>query len=147
MRRIFSRMDEMLAPLGAWAQERLWPFALLIARIMVARDFLLSGRTKLDYVLNGEVDTLYALFQDYNVPFLPVKAAAWMGMCGELGLSALLLLGLFGRFAALGLIVMSAVIYHVDQNQLAPYWVLACAIIAICGAGKWSVDRVLFKRG
>src|SRR3546814_13303357 len=49
-------------------------------------------------------DTTLALFQDeYHVPLLPTQLAAVMGTGGELVLPVLLVLGLFRRFAALGL--------------------------------------------
>lgn len=123
----------------------LLPAALLLARLVVAKTFFTSGWLKLGYVLNHQLDTLYFLFEDYKVPFLPVKLAAWMGMGGELGLSTLLALGLFARFGALGLIVMSGIIYHTDGNAMAIYWASICAIIAAGGAGKLSVDGLLCK--
>lgn len=135
-----------LEPLKRLAETVGSPFAVLAARLFVAHSFFASGWLKLGYVLNGQTDTLYFLFEEYNVPFLPLKLAAWMGMMGELGLSVLLAFGLFGRFAALGLIAMSAVIYSVDQNPQAPLWALICAIVATQGAGKLSVDALLFKR-
>ena len=112
----------------------------------MAKDFFISGKLKLEYVLNDQLDTLYFLFEDYNVPFLPVKVAAWMGMAGELGLSVLLALGFFGRFAGLGLIVMCAIIFNTDGNASAPFWAILCGIIVTQGAGKFSLDYVVFKK-
>ncbi len=140
----FSAIAARLQPLKKLSDRHLFPLALLGARLLVANDFWKSGNLKLDYILEGKADTLYFLFQDYNVPLLPVKVAAWMGMMGEVGLSALLGLGLFARFGALGLIVMSGVIYHTDSNELAPFWAVICAVIASHGADKWSLDHLLF---
>ena len=141
----FPEIARRLHPLKAFSDRVLSPVVMLAARLMVAKPFFVSGKLKLGYVLNGQQDTLYFLFEDYHVPLLPVKEAAWMGMMGELGLSTLLALGLFARFGALGLIVMSAVIYHADGNQVAPLWAMICAIIAVHGAGKLSVDALLFR--
>src|SRR5688572_25145301 len=111
----FANIANRLEPLKRFADTTLVPLALLLARLLVAKSFFVSGWLKFGYVLNDQLDTLYFLFEEeYKVPLLPVKAAAWMGMLGELGLSALLALGLFGRFAALGLIVMCGVIYLTD---------------------------------
>lgn len=117
----------------------------LAIRLLVANVFFVSGWLKFGYLLNDQLDTLYFLFEDYNVPFLSVKVAAIMGMMGELGLSILLAAGLFSRIAALGLIFMSGVIYHVDQNVLAPYWALLLAVIFTQGAGRISLDHIIKK--
>lgn len=126
--------------------QQLSPLALLGARLLVAHSFFVSGWLKFSYVLNDQLDTLYFLFEDYNVPFLPVKLAAWMGMLGELGFSVLLALGLFGRLAALGLIGMSGIIYLTDHNTLAAYWALLCAMIVIHGPGRISMDGLIWRQ-
>jgi putative oxidoreductase len=106
----------------------------------------MDGWLKFGYVLHNQTDTLYFLFEDYKVPLLPVKMAAWMCMSGELGFSILLALGLFTRFGALGLLVISGVIYHTDRNPLALYWALICATLIVHGAGKYSLDTLLCSR-
>ena len=125
--------------------RRISPLALLTARLLVAKVFLVSGWLKLGYVLHDQLDTLYFLFEDYKVPILSTKVAAWMGMMGELGFSSLLALGLFGRVGALGLMFMSGVIYSTDHNPLAAYWASICFIIATHGAGRLSLDVLIFK--
>lgn len=139
-----ATIAKRLEPLKQFAETKLPPFVLLAARLLVAKDFFFSGKLKLDYILNDDADTLYFLFQDYNVPLLPVKVAAWMGMMGELGFSTLLALGLFGRIGALGLVFMSGMVYMTDQNSMAPLWAMLCIIIAIHGPGKFSIDTYLF---
>jgi putative oxidoreductase len=146
MLRLLSTIDTSLTPLRRFAERYLTPLALLAMRLTVAKTFFTSGRLKFGYVWNNQLDTLYYLFEDYKVPFLPVKVAAWMGMCGELGLSTLLALGLFARFGALGLIVMSGVIFHTDGNPLAAYWALICALIAVHGPGKLALDAVTWRK-
>jgi len=147
MCRFLHAIDHGLAPLRRFAERYVSPLVFLGMRLAVARAFFTSGWLKLGYVRNNQLDTLYFLFEDYHVPFLPVKVAAWMGMCGELGLSTLLALGLFARFGALGLIVMSGVIYHTDGNPLALYWALICAAIATHGPGKLALDAMSWKKG
>ncbi|WP_233505899.1 DoxX family membrane protein [Rhodoferax lacus] len=71
----------------------------------VAQAFFLSGVTKL-----RNWDTRLALFQDaYHVPVLPPAWAALLGTWGDIGSPALLVLGLGGRLAALGLSVVNVV--------------------------------------
>src|SRR5687767_1832637 len=92
----------------AWSQltaalDSLQPLAALAARIYVGQAFFLSGLTKI-----RDWDTTVALFTDeYKVPLLPPAFAALMGTTGELVLPVLLVLGLGGRFAALGLSVVN----------------------------------------
>ena len=81
---------------GAASVTWLQPAAQLAARWYVASVFFASGRTKL-----RDWDTTLALFTDeYHVPLLSPTVAAWLGTGGELVLPVLLLIGLFGRFAA-----------------------------------------------
>ena len=107
----------------------------------------LSGLTKI-----RDWGTTVALFTDeYKVPMLSPAVAAAMGTAGELVLPALLVLGLGGRFSALGLFVVNAVAV-VSLSEIAPaalqqhvFWGSLLAALSIYGLGPWSVDR-LFKR-
>lgn len=143
---LITTLNEKLMPLRDAANHYLAPLALLAARLFVANDFFKSGWIKLGYVRNDDLDTLYFLFEDYHVPLLPVKVAAWMGMMGELGLSTLLALGLFARFGAAGLVVMSAIIYQTDHNMVAPFWGLICLLVLAQGPGKLSLDALIWNR-
>jgi len=145
MCRFLHVIEDRLAPAKRFAEHILSPLTFLLMRLVVAKAFFISGWLKFGYVLNNQLDTLYFLFEDYKVPLLPVKVAAWMGMVGELGLSTLLALGLCTRFGALGLIFMSAIIFNTDGNPLAAYWALICAAIAVHGAGKYSLDTLIWK--
>src|SRR5664279_4739575 len=85
--------------------NHLQPLAALLARGYVAQVFFLSGLTKV-----RDWSVTLALFQDeYKVPLLPPELAAVLGTTGELALPVLLVLGLGGRFAALGLSVVNLV--------------------------------------
>jgi putative oxidoreductase len=130
-----------------WAQLERWldalqPFACLLARLYVAQVFFLSGLTKL-----RDWDITLALFMDeYHVPLLPPEVAAWMGTAGELGLPVLLVLGLAGRFAALGLSVMN-VVAVLSLMEIAPAalqqhmtWGVLLAGLVFFGGGSWSLD-------
>ena len=126
----------------AAALDHLRPLAALMARAYIAQVFFLSGLTKL-----RDWDTTLLLFSDeYRVPLLPPDVAAAMGTAGELVLPVLLLLGLAGRFAALGLSVVN-VVAVVSLSEVAPAalqqhitWGVLLAALALYGVGKWSVD-------
>lgn len=122
--------------------------ALLAARLHVAQVFWRSGLTKL-----RDWDTTLALFQDeYQVPLLPPELAAWLGTAGELLLPVLLVLGLGGRFAALGLSVVNLVAV-LSLAEIAPaalaghqLWAVLLLLVLLWGPGRWSLDAWLARR-
>jgi putative oxidoreductase len=111
----------------------------------VAQVFFASGLTKL-----RDWGTTVALFTDeYAVPLLSPQAAAVLGTAGELVLPVLLVFGLAGRFAALGLFVVNAVAV-ISLADIAPAalqqhitWGVLLAALAIYGGGRWSADTPL----
>jgi len=128
--------------------DRAQPLAALLARGYVAQVFFLSGLTKL-----RDWSVTLALFQDeYKVPLLSPEVAAVLGTAGELVLPVLLVLGLGGRFAALGLSVVNLVAV-VSLSEVAPAalqqhitWGVLLGALALYGCGKWTVDTWLVGR-
>ena len=124
------------------------PLAALLARGYVTEVFFRSGLTKI-----RDWDTTLALFGDeYKVPLLSPATAAVMGTAGELLLPVLLVLGLGGRFAALGLSVVN-VVAVISLSDIAPAalqqhitWGVLLAALAIFGSGRWSLDEALVRR-
>lgn len=122
--------------------------AALLARLYVANAFFSSGLTKL-----RDWDITLLLFTDeYHVPLLPPELAAWMGTAGELGLPVLLVLGLGGRFAALGLSVVN-VVAVLSLSDIAPAalqqhitWGAMLVSLALYGPGGWALDRFVNKK-
>ncbi len=118
------------------------PAAALAARVYLAQAFFLAGLTKL-----RDWETTILLFtEEYRVPLLSPQLAAISGTAGELVLPVLLLLGLAGRFAALGLSVVN-VVAVISLAEIAPAalqqhitWGVLLAALAIYGLGKWSLD-------
>jgi putative oxidoreductase len=145
----------LLARVTAWHQllvsglTHLQPLAALLARVYVAQVFFLSGLTKLrDWSV-----TLFLFQEEYHVPLLPPELAAVMGTAGELMLPVLLLLGLGGRFAALGLSVVN-VVAVLSLAEIAPAalqqhmtWGVLLATLALYGSGPWTLERWLAGRG
>jgi putative oxidoreductase len=129
--------------------DQLQSLALLAARLYVAKIFFLSGLTKL-----RDWSSTLALFNDvYQVPLLPPALAAYMGTAGELVLPVLLVLGLATRFAGAGLFVvnlMAALSLMADDFTPAAeaqhtLWGVLAVVIALWGAGRWSVDRMVLN--
>ena len=141
--RLWSLAERSVHSLG-WLQ----PAALLAARWYVASVFFRSGLTKL-----RDWDTTLALFADeYHVPFLNSTVAAWLGTGAELVLPVLLVFGLFGRFAALGLTVLNVVavlsLMDVPDAALMGHVFWGCLLLGLLlwGPGRWSVDRILIPK-
>jgi putative oxidoreductase len=130
------------------ALSALQPVASLLARLYVANVFWLSGLTKL-----RDWDITLALFEDeYHVPLLSPAVAACAGTTGELLLPVLLVLGLGGRFAALGLTVVNLVAV-ISLTDIAPaalqqhiFWGALLAGLACYGPGGWALERWVWPR-
>ena len=130
------------------ALEAAQPAAQLAARLYVGKVFFFSGLTKL-----RDWDITLALFEEeYHVPLLPPELAAWLGTGGELVLPVLLALGLGGRFAAAGLLVVNGVAV-LSLEAIAPaalqqhvFWGSLLLGLVLWGPGRWSLDRWVLAR-
>lgn len=118
-------------------------------RLFLANVFFKSGLTK----IQTWDSTLYLFREEYKVPLLPPDFAAWLATGAELGLPVLLVLGLFGRFAAMGLFILNAVAVYSYYEQLSEagrnqhlYWGLLLAVLLLHGLGRWSADEWLERR-
>lgn len=158
--RIWHKVIDVLDPVGDW-------LALLPIRLLMAYEFGRAGMMK----FNG--NNWFANVQD-NFPFpfnvIPVEIswflATWTEILGAVGLA----LGLFTRFWALGLTIVTIVAiagvhWPDDWNSLAELWkgysitdkgfgnyrvpLLFMAMLfplIFCGAGKLSFDHVMAKK-
>lgn len=108
----------LLVRLHYWIAQQLnylQPLALLGARFYVAWVFFASGLTKI-----RDWDSTLLLFQyEYQVPVLSPELAAYLGTAGELVLPVFLVLGLFGRFAGIGMSILN-VMAVVSLEEIAP---------------------------
>lgn len=119
---------------------------LLVQRLGIAGVFLLSGRTKVDGLISVN-DSAFELFRyEYALPLIPPDIAAYAATYSEHLFPLLLILGLFTRFAAASLLVMTLVIQlfvYPDAWVTHLSWAgLLLPLIAL-GGGKVSLDRVL----
>jgi putative oxidoreductase len=128
--------------------EYLAPVLDLALRLLLANVFFKSGLTK----IKTWDSTLYLFSDVYQVPLLDPEVAAWLATSAELGLSALLVLGLFGRFAALGLFILNAVAVISYYSGLSEaglsqhfYWGVLLTVLLVTSRGAWSVDAWLEK--
>lgn len=128
------------------------PFADLAARVWISKVFFQSGLTKI-----SDWQTTIMLFTNqYQVPFLPPVAAAYIGTGFELVLPVLLVLGLGGRFSIFLFFVynlMCVISFHflwttegkpgLDDHIC---WGLILLLLMCHGLGKISLDHLIRKR-
>ncbi|UPG92659.1 DoxX family protein [Luteibacter aegosomatissinici] len=127
----------------------------IAVRIALALPFLRSGLTRWDGWFSLSPATTYLFEEQFQLHVFGAQVAipwpdqvAWLVACAELALPVLLLAGLATRAAALGLLIMTAVIQLVFPDGWANfhlYWAaLALAAMAL-GAGPLSLDWLFSK--
>ena len=132
------------------------PFVRPALRLALAVPFFTSGLTKWDgfgtlsggarYLFTTEF-RLHLFGAEVPYPF-PILAAHAAGVA-EILLPILLVLGLGTRFAALGLLAMTAVIQITVPEGWAnfhlPWAAMALALVHL-GPGTFSLDRLIFRQ-
>ena len=122
---------------------------LLAARLAIATIFFLSGRTKVEGWLTLKDSTIDLFRYEYMLPLIPPEIAAPLAAFAEHALPLLLVLGLFTRSAALGLLGMTAVIQIFVYPQAWPThlsWAALLLPLIAQGGGTFSVDHLLTRR-
>ncbi len=126
------------------------PYSLLAlaARLFPAAVFWQSGQTKLDgWRLS---DSAVFLFRtEYNLPLIDPLLAAHLAVVAEHLLPVLLAVGLASRFAALGLLGMTAVIQvfvYPDAWPTHGVWAACLLIVIARGPGMLSLDHLIARR-
>jgi putative oxidoreductase len=141
----FAQYAKLERPLALLA-----PLADFLARLYIARIFLLSGWNKL---ADWET-TLYLFTEEYHVPLVPGKVAAILGTGGELLFPLLLVLGVMTRLSAAGLFALNIVAvmsyWHVLKNLPVAMedhlvWGVLLAILMTYQGRRWEIDRLWRK--
>lgn len=140
--------------LTLWASGKLpTSIALLFVRVALGGVFWFSGRSKVEEgtLLTISENTLYQ-FADTpfnNVP-LPPAFAAHMSLYMEHLLPILLVIGLFTRFSALGLLGMTLVIqifvFPEAWWQVHILWLAMALTLITRGGGLLSLDQLLCRK-
>ena len=128
----------------------------------VAAVFWKSGQTKIEGlaidIVSGSFElgmprlssSAVDLFRDeYQLPLISPELGATLAALGEHVLPLLLLLGLGTRFAALGLLVMTAVIQLLVYPAAYPthgVWAAVLLWLMVRGPGAVSIDHALVVR-
>lgn len=118
----------------------------LALRVFPAMVFLQSGRTKVEGLISIKPSTYFLFENEYALPLIPPDLAAILATAAEHVLPVLLILGLFTRLSALGLLGMTAVIQvFVYPGAWITHGLWAAALLAIVafGPGRLSLDRLI----
>jgi putative oxidoreductase len=146
----------LLAKAEAWLAAIPHSLPLLALRFALAVPFYKSGLTKWDGFLQlsggaeflfGSEFKLHILGSQYPYPF-PLAAAYGAGIA-EIVLPVFLVLGLFTRFAALGLLVMTAVIQITVPEGWANFhlpWAAMALTLVVFGGGRIALDAFRERR-
>lgn len=117
----------------------------LMLRVFPALVFWQSGQTKVEGF--SIKDSTWFLFEhEYALPVIPHEVAAVLATVAEHLLPVLLILGLFTRLSALGLLGMTAVIQifvYPEAWITHGLWASALLAVAAYGPGRVSVDHAL----
>jgi putative oxidoreductase len=129
---------------------------LLALRLALAVPFFKSGLTKWDGFLQlsggaqylfGQEFKLHIFGAQYPYPF-PIASAYAAGIA-EIVLPILLVLGLGTRFAALGILAMTAIIQITVPEGWANFhlpWAAMALALVVYGGGGASLDRLIAAR-
>lgn len=140
-----ARLRDMIRQINGLAEHLPHDVVAFAARLFPAIVFWLSARTKVEgFTIT---DSTYFLFEQvYALPVIPSATAAVLATLAEHVLPVLLILGLFTRFAALGLLVMTAVIQiFVFPGAWVTHglWAAALLVVLAQGPGRVSLDHLL----
>ena len=140
------------------SNKTLSPLLDLGIRLFMANIFFTSGKLRLNDYLDGQWNNQITAFTDYHpIPGIPADIAAIAGTAGEIMLPVLLAFGLFTRFGAAGLLVMTLSIQFLVPaeygiaNEDHYMWIMLLAVPLLKGGGVISVDfmlcKLFFKKG
>ena len=130
----------------------------LLSRLAVVSVFWRSVQSKItgwelfdqSFQFYNLSSSTFMLFQyEYGLPVLPYRLAAYAGTFAEFFFPILLLLGLATRFAALGLLVVTAVIQFFVFPEAWPTHILWFALLVYIlkqGGGTLSLDHLVAKK-
>jgi putative oxidoreductase len=122
---------------------------LMVARSGIASVFFLSGRTKVDGFLHIKPSTYDLFASEYALPLVSPDVAAHLATYAEHVFPVLLVLGLFTRLSALGLLAMTTVIevfVYPDAWPTHLTWAGLLLPLIAHGGGAWSLDRLLHRQ-
>jgi len=149
----------MTAPIDRlpWATALVWfrSVSLLALRFALAVPFYRSGLTKWDGLLSLKPTTAYLFENQFKLhffgaayPFPYPEVMAMLSGIGEIVFPVLLVFGLATRFAGLGTLAMTAIIFLTYPshwpNEGLPWAAMSLVIVAF-GPGRIAVDALVAR--
>jgi putative oxidoreductase len=129
----------------------------LVLRIAVALPFWRSGQTKWTGWFELSDSAVYLFEQEFKIHLFGQQYAyplpqltAYASSLAEVILPVMLVLGLGTRFAALGILLMTAIIQLTVPDGWATYhlpWAAMALAVMTHGPGKLAVDHLLARGG
>jgi putative oxidoreductase len=129
---------------------------LLALRFAIAVPFFRSGLTKWDGFLQLSAGAQYLFTEEFRlhilgaqIPFPYPLAFATLSGIGEIVLPILLVLGLFTRLAAFGILCMTAIIQLTVPDGWSNFhlpWAAMAFTLLTFGAGRIALDRLIFRK-
>ena len=116
----------------------------LVSRVALAAIFWQSGRTKVKGYLSVTDGAVELFASEYKLPFIDPGWAAHMAAYAEHVFPVLLVMGLFTKVTAVGMLVMTAVIQvFVYPNAWPTHlsWAALMLYLVFYGPGRVSADR------
>ncbi len=152
--------------IAGWLDAIPYSVIALFLRVVAAHPFFASSQTKIEgptigrevfgldltiHIPTAIRSATFALFADeYKLPLVSPEVAAYAATALESALPVLLLLGLFTRLSALGLLAMTLIIQifvYPDAWWTAhAYWAALLTILVARGPGGVSLDHLFFRR-
>ncbi len=152
MKSFSLKLNQRINPLRKFSEVFLSPLFDLSVRLYMAHIFFMSGLLKFENFLNDDWESTVYMFEDIHpIPLLNPSCAAILGTAGELILPILLAFGLFGRFGAAGLLLMTGMIQFAVpaeygiQNPDHYFWMFLLGMIFLKGPGRLSIDHFIQK--
>lgn len=147
MKHMLQTIDTTLNPLRKIADCIGAPLWDLLARLYLAYAFFSSGLLRLNDYLSGNWMNQISLFMsEHPVPGIPAEISSVMATTGELVLPVLVAFGLFTRFGAAGMLMMTAVIEftygHFTEHII---WAFLALSLFVKGPGVISLDALILK--
>lgn len=156
-----ARLSLAATARAANALERLlarFPTSLtqLALRVALGTPFWRSGLTKWDGFLQLSDNTVYLFTEEFRLhlfgseyAFPAPYLAAFLSASGEIAFPILLILGLGARFAALGILAMTALIQLTVPDGWANFhlaWAAMALAILTYGPGRIALDELIAWR-
>ena len=145
-----TKLFSLYAGAGALA-NRLLPesLLLLVARLGAGSIFFMSGRAKVEGLFTITDGTFDLFKTDYALPLVPPHIAAIAATVSEHLFSVLLILGLFTRLGAVGLLGMTLVIeifVYPDAWPTHLSWAGLFLPLIAKGGGAFSLDHLFGRK-